>query len=221
MSKIIIFGIQEFAEIAHYYLTNDSEHEVVAFCVNQEYIPDNPFFKSLPIIPFETIEEHFPQNEFKFFAPMSSREMNTFRERIYNSIKEKGYELISYVSSKVVKNNCKIGDNCFIQEGNALHPFTEIGNNVMLWSNNMIGHHGVVKDHVTFAGQVALVGRCTIGENSFLAVNSTVRENTTLAKGTLVSIASVITNDTEEWSVYMGNPAKRIGKGISKSILKF
>ena len=41
MSKVIIFGIQDFAELAHYYLENDSEHEVVAFSVIEEFIPEN------------------------------------------------------------------------------------------------------------------------------------------------------------------------------------
>ena len=32
-NKVIIFGILDTAELAHYYLTNDSEYEVVAFTV--------------------------------------------------------------------------------------------------------------------------------------------------------------------------------------------
>ena len=128
--------------------------------------------------------------------------------------------MISYISSKAVMYNSKIGDNCFIQAGNVLHPFTKIGNNVMLWSSNLVGHHGEIKDHVTFASHVAMAGNCTIGENSYLGTNSTIRDGITLAKGTLVGMATAITKNTEEWSVYMGNPAKKIGKNISKSILK-
>ncbi len=38
-NKVIIFGIQDYAELAHFYLTNDSGYEVVAFSVNERYIP--------------------------------------------------------------------------------------------------------------------------------------------------------------------------------------
>ena len=38
MSKVVIFGILDLAELAHWYLENDSEHEVVAFTVHQSFI---------------------------------------------------------------------------------------------------------------------------------------------------------------------------------------
>lgn len=220
MAKVIIYGLGDMAEIAHYYLTNDSDHEVVAFCVNAKSIPKKKLFLGLPIIDFELVEKRYPINKYKFFAPMNSEKMNTIREKVYFSIKKKGYKMISYISSKTVIYNSEIGDNCFIQAGNILHPFTKIGNNVMLWSGNLVAHHGIVKDHVTFASHVAMAAHCIIGENSYLGTNSTIRDGIVIAKGTLVGLASTIARNTEEWSVYMGNPAKRIGKNISKSILK-
>lgn len=221
MAKVIIFGFKEFAEIAHYYLTEDSDHEVVAFCVNEQYMSDLKHFKSLPIVPFEKVESLYPKNEFQFLAPMTSRQMNVLREKVYNSIKEKGYKCISYISSKAVTNNAEIGDNCFILEGTMIQPYCKIGNNVMISANCYIGHHAEVKDHVTISGQVAIEGSTVIGENSFLGVHSTIRNRMVLAKGTLVGMSSsIISNTINEWSVYMGNPAKEIGKNISKAINK-
>lgn len=220
MAKIIIYGIGDMAKIAHYYLENDSQHEVVSFCTKDEINDNESRFRDLPIVDFKDIEMHYPPEEFSFFAPMSSEKMNTEREFIYNSIKGKGFDMISYISSKAIVYNSEIGDNCFIQAGNVLHPFTKIGNNVMLWSSNLVGHHGEIKNHVTFASHVAMAGNCVVGENSYLGTNSTIRDGIKLAKGTLVGIATVITQNTEEWSVYMGNPARKIGKNISKSILK-
>ena len=221
MAKVIIFGLKDLAELAHYYLMNDTDHEVIAFCVNEKYLPQKKQFKSLPIVPFEKVEQLYPINEYSFFAPMSTANMNILREKIYNSIKAKGYNLISYISSKAcVANNVKIGDNCFIQEGNIIHPFCKIGNNIVLFSNNLVAHHGIVKDHVTFGSHVAMASNSIIEENSFLGINSTIRNNIIIAKGTLVGIASVITKNTEEWSIYMGSPAKKIGKNSSKKFLK-
>ena len=105
MAKVIIFGIQDFAELAHYYLENDSDHEVVAFCVNAKYIPEAKNFKNLPIVSFETVEKIYPPSEYDFFAPMSPQQMNRLREKVYNDIKQKGYKLISYISSKAVINS--------------------------------------------------------------------------------------------------------------------
>jgi len=140
MAKVIIFGIQDFAELAHYYLVNDSLHEVVAFSVNAAYMPELKEFCGLPVIAFEDIEKTYPVNEYDFFAPLSPKKMNTLREQVYNAIKEKGYKCISYISSKATIFNNEIGDNCFILEDNTIQPFTIIGNNVVLWSGNHIGH---------------------------------------------------------------------------------
>lgn len=45
MAKVIIFGIKDFAELAHFYLKNDSTHEVVAFSVNREFLPEDKKFR--------------------------------------------------------------------------------------------------------------------------------------------------------------------------------
>jgi sugar O-acyltransferase (sialic acid O-acetyltransferase NeuD family) len=217
--RVIIFGTQDYAELAHFYLKNDSDFEVVAFCVHEKYLLGETLFKGLPVIPYEGIEEKYSPSEFSFFAPMAPKKMNQVREDIYNDIKGKGYSLINYISSKATLFKNEIGDNCFILEDNTIQPFTKIGNNVVLWSGNHIGHHGEIKDHVTFTSHVVMSGHCVIGENSFLGVNATLRDGIRLAKGTLVGMASAITKDTEEWGVYIGNPGKIMEGKQSYSLL--
>jgi sugar O-acyltransferase (sialic acid O-acetyltransferase NeuD family) len=217
--KVIIFGIRDYAELAHYYITKDSPHEVVAFCVDENYIPAEKRFKELPVVAFENIESRYPAKDFSFFAPMSPQKMNTVRENVYNKIKNKGYRLISYISSRATIFENEIGDNCFILENNTLQPFTKIGNNVVLWSGNHIGHHGEIKDHVTFTSHVVMSGHCVIGENSFLGVNATIRDGLTIARGTLVGMAAAVIKDTEEWGVYVGNPAKKMEDTLSTAVL--
>lgn len=209
MAKIIVFGVLDTAELAHYYLTHDSEHEVVAFTVNRQYIEkDN--FHGLPVVAFEDVESIFPPSEYKFFAPMTGRNMNRNREAIYNHAKAKGYQFISYISSRATLFGNEIGENCFILEDNTIQPFTTIGNNVVLWSGNHIGHHGQIKDHVFFTSHVVLSGHCVVESYSFFGVNATIRDYTTIAQGTLVGMASAIMKETEEWGVYVGNPAKKV-----------
>lgn len=207
MAKIIIFGIQDFAELAYYYLQNDSEHEVVAFSVNRIFLPENKMFNGLPVVPFEDVENNYSTREFKFFAPMAPQKMNKLREGIYNSIKAKGYNLISYISTKATIFNSTIGENCFILENNTIQPYTTIGNNVILWSGNHIGHHSVIKDHVMFTSHVVLSGHCIVENYCTFGVNSTIRDGLTIAEGTFVAMSASIIKNTESWSIYKGNPA--------------
>jgi sugar O-acyltransferase (sialic acid O-acetyltransferase NeuD family) len=210
MANVIIFGIKDFAELAHYYLAHDSKHNVVAFSVNRAYLPEQPVFRGLPVIAFEEVESFYPPNEYSFFAPMSPRNMNRDREAVYQAIKSKGYDCISYVSSKATLFDNDIGDNCFILENNTLQPFTRIGNNVVLWSGNHIGHHSVICDHVTFTSHVVMSGHCNIGAYSFFGVNATLRDGLHIAEGSFIAMASAVIKDTEAWSAYKGNPAVKL-----------
>ena len=72
MAKVIIFGIQDFASLAHFYLDNDSEHEVVAFSVSRDYLPEAGEFENLPVVDFANIEQIYSPSDHKFFAPMAS-----------------------------------------------------------------------------------------------------------------------------------------------------
>jgi UDP-3-O-[3-hydroxymyristoyl] glucosamine N-acyltransferase len=135
MARVIIFGVADFAALAHFYLQHDTKHEVVAFSVSAEYMPADGTFEGLPVVAFEEVERKYPASDYAFFAPMSHRKMNRLRETVYKQIKAKEYQLISYVSSRAtVWPEAKIGDNCFILEDNTLQPYTPIGNNVVLWS---------------------------------------------------------------------------------------
>ncbi len=176
MANVIVFGIGQWAELAHFYLTNDSPHDVVAFTVDRDYIEGSSYL-GLPVVAFDEIERHFSPADFRMFIPISFKKMNHIRADRYFEAKAKGYELISYVSSRATTfPGFDCGDNCFILEDNTIQPFVRIGNNVVLWSGNHIGHGTVIKDHVMVTSQVVISGCCTIGEYSFLGVNATVRD---------------------------------------------
>ena len=218
MNKVIVFGIQDFAELAHYYLTNDSAYDVVAFTVHKAFLPEVQTLKGLPIVAFETIEELYPVKDYLFFVPMDPKQMNTLREAVYLEVKHKGYQFISYISSKATVLTDAIGDNCFILEDNTIQPFVEIGNCVVMWSGNHIGHHSIIKDYVNFTSHVVLSGHCTVEAYSFFGVNAAIRDNVTIAEGSFVGMSAAVVKDTEAWGVYIGNPAKRLEHKHSKDV---
>jgi len=210
MSKVIIFGIQDFAQLARFYLEHDSEHEVAAFCVNREYLPSDRLFEGLPVAAFEDIETSYSPADYSFFAPLSPRRMNRLRQKVYEEIRAKGYSMISYISSRAtVFPGAVFGDNCFILEDNTIQPFTKIGSNVLLWSGNHIGHHSTIGDHVSFTSHVVLSGHCVVEPFCFFGVNSTIRDGLRIAEGSLVAMSAAVFKDTEPWGVYKGSPAKK------------
>ena len=55
-----------------------------------------------------------------------------------------------------------VGENTFVFEYNVIQPFVKIGNNVVLWSGNHIGHHVVIADHCFITSHVVISGATVI-----------------------------------------------------------
>jgi sugar O-acyltransferase (sialic acid O-acetyltransferase NeuD family) len=209
MADIVIFGVKDFASLAHFYLRHDSPHDVVAFTVHRQYLPESREFEGLPVVALEDLPERFPPEQVKAFAPMSHRRMNRLRKDVCDQLKARGYSLISYVSSRATCfPGTPIGENCFILEDNTLQPFTSIGDNVVLWSGNHIGHHSVIHDHAFVTSHVVLSGHCVVGPYSFIGVNATIKDQVMLAEGTLVGMGAIIAKNTEPWSLYKADACK-------------
>jgi sugar O-acyltransferase (sialic acid O-acetyltransferase NeuD family) len=203
MNKVVIFGEGKIADQAYFYLTNDSPYEIVAFTVDREYLTKKELF-GLPVVPFEEITQKYPPHEYKMFVAMGYQKLNKLRASKYYEAKEKGYELISYVSSKAGNfGNIEMGDNCFVLDNSTLQPCSKIGNNVTIWSNNILGHHSTIEDHCYIAGHVAIAGHTTIGKYSFIGVNATIGHEIIIGEENLIGASSIITKSTEAKSVFI------------------
>lgn len=212
MGKIIIVGDGETAELAYEYFTYDSPHEVIAFSVERQYLKKDKLF-DLPVVPFEQMVELFDPASHQAFVAISYTQLNQVRTRLYQATRQKGYGLVSYISSRAfVWRNVEIGENCLIMENNVLQYRVRVGNNVVLWSGNHIGHQTVIKDNVFISSHVVVSGYCEVGENCFLGVNSSIANNITIARDCLIGMGAVVNKDTEERKVYVGNPAKALLK---------
>ena len=206
MKPLVIFGAGDIASVAHFYFTHDTERKVVAFTVDQEYLKETTYC-GLPVVPFETITSQYPPDQYELFVAVSYAKMNQVRAQKCEEAKAKGYHLASYISSKAtVWPGTPFGDNCFILEDNTIQPFTKIGNHVTLWSGNHIGHHSTISDNCFITSHVVV--SVVVGENCFIGVNATLRDHITLGKHCIIGAASLILKDTEDYGVYIGNPAE-------------
>lgn len=216
MKKVVIFGTGDLAQVAHFYLTHDSSYEIVAFTANKKYIKENELFK-LPVVSFEEVEKNYPPDKFAMFIAIGYKNVNKLRAKIYVEAKEKGYELISYVNSKVTKwGQTEIGDNCFILENQVIQPFVKIGSDVIIWSGNHIGHHSVIDDHCFITSHVVISGNVKIGPYCFIGVNATLRDGITIARECVIGAGSLILKDTKEKGIYTTKPAELRSMNSSK-----
>jgi sugar O-acyltransferase (sialic acid O-acetyltransferase NeuD family) len=202
VKSIILFGVGDIAQLAHYYFENDSNFRVRAFTVDRQYLVES--FEGKPVVAFDELAKKFPPSQFDLFIAISYKNLNKVRESKYNVAKALGYNLVTYLSSRCsYLSQFKPGDNCFILEDNTIQPFVRIGNNVTLWSGNHIGHHSKIDDHNFISSHVVVSGHCHIESNCFLGVNSTLHNDVTISRNNIIGAGATITKSTKQSEVYI------------------
>ena len=194
---LIIIGAGETAILAYEYFTHDSDYDVIAFAVESAFVQEETLYE-LPVITVEDLQEKYPARSCELFVAISSGKLNRNRAKIYFNLKALGYEFASYISSKAfVWHNVEIGENCFILEDNTIQPFVKIGNDVVLWSGNHLGHRTVVGDHCFVSSHCVISGFCEIGRYSFLGVNCTLEDHVRIAEDNFIGAGALIQKETE------------------------
>lgn len=205
MKNVIIVGDSSFAEVAFEYFTHDSEYRVVAFAVERKHLRRSALF-GLPVVALDELVMKYTPDDHDVFVAVVYSQLNRLRARLYEDVKRMGYKCAQYISSRAfVWPNARLGEHCFVFEGNVIQPFVEIGNNVILWSGNHVGHHSLIEDHCFIASHVVISGHCHIGKHCFLGVNSTLGNNVTLGADTVVGAAALILKSAEGGHIYASN----------------
>lgn len=207
--KLIIVGAGEFGEIAYEYFTDDSPYEVAAFAVEKKYRETDELY-GLPLVDVEDMEKMYPPSDYEVFVAITYVKLNRERKRVYEICKRKGYICATYVSSRsFFWKNAEIGENSFVFEDNTIQYHVKIGNNVVLWSGNHIGHRTVIEDDVWLTSHDVISGFCRIGRGCFIGVNASVGDNVTIAEDVVLGAGSVTVKNLEQKAgVYVGSPAR-------------
>lgn len=199
---LVIVGDSLFAEIAFEYFTHDSPYEPVAFAVEAAHRTRDELF-GLPVVDVESLTESHPPGEHSVYVAMVYTQLNRLRARLVDAMRERGYGLASYVSSRAfVWPNVRLGEHVFIFEDNTLQPFVTVGDDVVLWSGNHVGHHSTIRDHVFIASHVVISGSVVVGESAFLGVNATLVNDIEIGADCWIGPSVTVTRSTEPGSVH-------------------
>jgi sugar O-acyltransferase (sialic acid O-acetyltransferase NeuD family) len=218
MKKIIIFGTQNFAQIAHYYFTQDSERSVAAFTVDAAFFRE-PTFCGLPVVTFEEVERHFSPADYDMFVAVGHQKLNTQRSVKVAEAEAKGYRLASFVSSRaIVPPDLEVRPNTMIMEGAVLFPFVEVGRDTIIWGRSSIGPSVKFGEHCWIV--TPLLGESVIvGDHSFIGLGATIAPGKKIGKSNVIGAGALIMKDTKDFEIYRGHasvpsraPSYRLGR---------
>lgn len=209
---LLIVGAGDNARLAKFFFEKDTQRRVAAFAVDRAYIKA-PEFVGLPVVAFEDIAQSHPARDYDVFVAIGYSGMNDVRTAKYLAAKKMGYAIASYVSPHCTYlSQFPPGENAFILEDNTVQPYVKIGNNVVLWSGNHIGHDSVIGDNCFITSHVVISGNSRIGPSCFIGVNATLRNDIVLAAKTLVGAGAVLMKNTQEGDVYLPERARLFDK---------
>lgn len=207
--RLVIVGDTAFAEIACEYFAHDSEYEVAAFSVEREFLRRHELL-DLPVVPFDELQKHYDPSAHDVYVATTYTQLNRLRRRLAAEAQAKGYGLASYISSRAfVWRNAEVGVHCFVFEDNTIQPFVRIGNNVVLWSGNHIGHHSTIGQDTFVSSHVVVSGFCDIGRRCFLGVNATIANNVRIGDDVWLGPGTNIVKDVESGSFVKPLPSER------------
>jgi len=214
--RAVVFGTGGFAEVVDFYLTRDSEYDVVGFTATGDVVKEATFL-GRPLVRFDDIENVFPPESTEMFIAVGYTKLNRVREQFCDDARSKDYRLLTYICSRATWwEDTRVGDNVFVFEDNTLQPFVSIGDGTILWSGNHIGHHTAIGKYCFITSHVVISGYCRVGDRSFLGVNATLADDTSVAEDNIIGPGALIQKDTSTGEVYVAERTKKFPKDSSR-----
>lgn len=207
MKEVVILGVGNVAKLVHFFLTHDSEYTVVAFAIHSAY-KNGSTYLDLPIVEFENVENTYPPDKYDMFVAIGAQERNELREKVFNEAKDKGYTLISYISSKAEYwPDLIYGENVFIIQATSIEPFVKIGNNVALIGTR-IGQNVKIEDNC-FISTATIGSDVHVCKNAFIGINAMVNPYIRIGTKSIIGGGSIIIKDVEDYAVYTAPSAQK------------
>lgn len=210
IKDVIIFGAGSMARMAYVFLKKNARYNITAFTVHESYIQTNKLF-GLDVVPFETLHSVIDFKEYMFFIAMGFASFNKARAKIYFTMKERGYDLISYVSPFAqISDFSECGESCFIFENASVQPFTYIGNDVVIASGVTIGHDVEIADHCFIGPGAVIPGNIKIGAYTLIGANATIKDGVRIGEESVIGAGATILKNTAPQSVHLTHHSEAV-----------
>lgn len=210
MQKVIIYGNGKIARIIYHYVKK--KFDVVAFTVDTEFIdPSDSEIGSLPLVPFENIQDAYSPKQHKMLICVGYVKMNIVREAKYLEAKAKGYEFVNYIHPSVeMHDSNEIGENNVILDHVSLQPDVVLGDSNFIWSNAVVAHGVTIENTNWITSGVVISGDTTINSRCFLGVNASIGHNIQLKNESFVGANTLVAKSTNEKEVLISKAGESV-----------
>ena len=154
------------------------------------------------------LETHFPPSKVQLFAPISYAKLNTVRRDRFLDGRSRGYRFITFIHPKATYYGTPVGENCLVLEASYIHPYSEIGDNVMIWGG-VVGHHARIADHC-FLTSAIVMARTSLGPRCFVSFSEVI-DGVSIGEACVIARGAYVTH---------GLPPNTVVVGAASTVLK-
>jgi len=131
------------------------------------------------------------------------------RQRLFRLFTVAGLQPVTLIhKSAIVNKTAAIGRGCILCPHVFVGPFAQIGQNSVINNYSSVAHDARIGNSSVLHPYATLSGFASCGAYSLLATRSTVLVSVCLGAYSKLSAGSILTTDTKDGSLAVGNPAK-------------
>ena len=112
----------------------------------------------------------------------------------------------------IIGNDVKLGEANIICPQSVLTTNIVIGNCNIFNINTTVGHNVIINSFNTFSAHCDVTGRVVVANYNFFGLRVSLLPKSKVGSNNKIAAGSVIYKGVKNHSIYMGNPAKKVGK---------
>ncbi len=207
MKNLAIIGSGDLGKQIAYHAINDKHYNVVGFF--DDFAEKDSSINGFKVLgKLSEIHENFDNAVFDEVIIGIGYKHLSFREKLFNTLKNNVKFAKIIHSSCYVDSSCKIGEGVCMLPGSVLDQNVTIEDNVLINIACTIAHDSKIKTNTFLSPRVAIAGFVTIGERCNIGINSTVIDNIVIENDIQTGGGTVVIDDLKEQGLYVGNPSR-------------
>ena len=206
--KIVLIGCGGHAKSIVDTIESQGKYEIAGFVAKEN---DNDFeYRGYKVIGTdEELPEIYAKGIQKAVVCIGYMGQGTVRQKIYDKIKQIGFELPAIIDPKaVLAKDISVGEGVFVGKCSVINSNARIGKMAIINTGAVIEHDCCVGDYTHVAVNATICGNAKVGNECLIGTGATVVQEIRIGDKAIIGAGSVVIRDVETLHMVVGIPAK-------------